>query len=790
MGDAETPSNTAEVALNVERYVLPKFKVAVDFTSKDNKPKRDYRPGDHVTGTVRANYFFGKPVDGSEVSVKASSMDVSLVEAGEVSGKTDKDGAYHFDLTLPDYFAGRPLSQGAARVLVEATVKDSASHSETRGEPITVSQNPLLITAVPEGGKLIPNLENEVFLLTSYPDGTPAKTDISVHISGIGEQHLSTDDGGVAVVKIKAGADEMSLQIDADDHRGATASAGIPLPSLDSMGEDQVLLRTERAVYRAGEPIDLKVFSTLRRGTAFVDVLKDGQTVLTRDLDIENGQAELSLTATPEMAGTLDFNAYIFGHDARPIGDHRLIFVQPADELKIETTADAQAYKPGEDARIRFRVTNSRGNGVSAAIGLQIVDEAVFALAEKQPGFAKVFFYLEQEAMKPRYEIHSLSMNEVVEPLQQLKDQHSQVEQRDLAARALFAATEIVNPNRFQTQFGDTLPQEKYAEYISRYQAAFVAQISKITAKLTRAYAQNPDGGDLPKIYSRVMNEQSSKPRDAWGTEYRLEPTGWSRGNTRYYRMVSAGADRQFDTADDLKVYVEIGSDNLSNAFGVAGIDLRVEHDRSSVGQFGIVTGKVADVSGAVIPGAAIELRSVSSGRTRSVTSDGSGEFSIGAVSGGPYHVEISAPGFVTAALDFSVKPRDRAHLSATLNVGAVSTSVEVASDAQVLGEDGAPRATARAAMGMGFAGGVMGGVLGGVGNANQTVNVTAMGGPILQTENAELGSAINGRAVDPLLQKGRNLQHTRRSRFVRQPGRVRDARAACALLLPGGALY
>ena len=46
MGDAEAPSNTAEVALNVERYVLPKFKVAVDFTSKDNKPKRDYRLGD------------------------------------------------------------------------------------------------------------------------------------------------------------------------------------------------------------------------------------------------------------------------------------------------------------------------------------------------------------------------------------------------------------------------------------------------------------------------------------------------------------------------------------------------------------------------------------------------------------------------------------------------------------------------------------------------------------------------------------------------------------------------
>ena len=164
-----------------------------------------------------------------------------------------------------------------------------------------------------------------------------------------------------------------------------------------------------------------------------MDVVKDGQTVLTRDLDLENGQAELSLAAVPEMAGTLDLSAYLFGSDARPVGDHRLIFVQPVDELKIETVADANAYKPGGEARIQFRVTNSRGEGVHAALGLEVVDEAVFALAEKQPGFAKVFFYLEQEVMKPRYEIHSIGMPEIVEPAEK-----SQAEQRDRAARALF----------------------------------------------------------------------------------------------------------------------------------------------------------------------------------------------------------------------------------------------------------------------------------------------------------------------------------------------------------------
>jgi len=58
MGDANAPTNTvAEIALNVERYVLPKFKVAIEFGENGKRRKRGYQPGDHVTGTVRANYF-------------------------------------------------------------------------------------------------------------------------------------------------------------------------------------------------------------------------------------------------------------------------------------------------------------------------------------------------------------------------------------------------------------------------------------------------------------------------------------------------------------------------------------------------------------------------------------------------------------------------------------------------------------------------------------------------------------------------------------------------------------
>jgi hypothetical protein len=115
----------------------------------------------------------------SEVTLKAMGMDVTQFEVVG-SWKTDGDGAYHFGLRLPSYFARRPLEGQAARILIEATVEDTAAHSETRGEPVTVSESPLIITAIPEGGTMIPHLENQVFILTSYVDGKPARATVRV----------------------------------------------------------------------------------------------------------------------------------------------------------------------------------------------------------------------------------------------------------------------------------------------------------------------------------------------------------------------------------------------------------------------------------------------------------------------------------------------------------------------------------------------------------------------------------------------------------------------------------
>jgi len=671
------PTNTAEIALNVERYVLPKFKVALDFAGKDRLTKHGYRPGDHVMGTVRANYFFGKPVDGGELTVKATGMDVATFEAAAVQGKTDKEGAYHFDLKLPGYFAGRPLSQGAARVLIEATVKDGAGHAETRGEPITVSESPLIITAVPEGGTLIPDLENQVFILTSYPDGKPASADVRIHAAGNADQNVTTDEGGVAVVRVVGNAAAKALEVEAHDKEGNRVSSSVPLQLRE--GADQILLRTEHAVYRAGDRIQLRIFSTKKQGTAYVDVVKEGQTVLTRDLDIVNGTAELALTATPDLAGTLDINAYQFGRDARPIGDHRLAFVQPADELKIEAAADATVYKPGGDAHIQFHVTNARGEGVQAALGLQVVDEAVFALAEKQPGFAKVFFYLEQEAMKPRYEIHSLGMPEIVESAGK-----SQADQRDRGARALFAATEMVNTNKFETEFGRSAPQAKRGVYIQRYQSRFQVQAGRLAESFTRASKGNPASDDLTKLMAKLDGPDT---RDAWGTELRIE-RGPRNFQSEYYTVRSAGMDRKFGTDDDLVTYLEARTGSVMDRPEPIGgqFDVKIERDRGPFNGRAEIVGTVKDPAGAIVAEANVEVRSVARGVAFTARTDAMGQFRLAALLPGDYNMKVTVAGFkIAAKTNLTLHERDQAVASVVLAIGSVSESVFVVAEPTLL---------------------------------------------------------------------------------------------------------
>ena len=677
-GAESAQNNAAELTLRVERYVLPKFRVSINFTQKDGKPQRDFRPGDHVTGSVEAKYFFGKPVSNATIDLRATGIDVATFNAAKSEGHTDADGKYNFILTLPTYFAARSGNQGAVPVIIEASVKDSAGHTETRDEPITISESPLLIQAVPEGGQLVPGLDNAVYILTSYPDGSPAQTTVHLHTRAKAGLVVNTDNNGVAVVHLQGSSGNDELRCEAADHHGKRVSTALRLQT--RAGEDQLLLRSDYAIYRPGQTMKLEVFSTRSRGTAYVDIIKDQQTVLTRDIDFNEGHAELTIPVTSSLSGTLEINAYIFGTDSRPIQDHRLIFVQPAQDLHIEARTDHASYLPGGDAHVSFHITDSHGKGVEAALGLEIVDEAVFALAEKQPGFAKVFFYLEQELMKPRFEIHSLSPGEIfAQPAGGPMEDEPIA--RNQAARVLFSAAESINPHTLDTTFGNNPPEAQRYLFAQRYMEVFSDNASLLAHQL-HEQTKNRRTQDIQEVFSSLHDSAGAAPHDAWNTPLRLENT--YRSGIRYFRIVSAGPDRRFGTEDDLAVIIDLNQGQLFVPGGRGTVAVKIEHGHGPFNGLAEVTGTVVDSSGAMVPAARITLEAFRSGVLRHAISDAAGAWTFAALPAGTYRVTIASAGFMTSTQTITIAARDQAILRATFNVGAVNETVQVAAGAPV----------------------------------------------------------------------------------------------------------
>src|SRR5205807_3153004 len=136
--------------------------------------KRFYLPKETIKATLQSDYFFGKPLSNAKVEVTASTFDVAFRAFQTWKGQTDANGHLKFEITLPDYFVGQPLQKGDALVKLDVKVTDTADHGETVTRTYNVSDQPIRVSLIPEGGRLVPGMENRVFAAAIYPDGSPA----------------------------------------------------------------------------------------------------------------------------------------------------------------------------------------------------------------------------------------------------------------------------------------------------------------------------------------------------------------------------------------------------------------------------------------------------------------------------------------------------------------------------------------------------------------------------------------------------------------------------------------
>ncbi len=443
----------ASKTVAVKRYVLPKFKVEL------KADKSYYVPKETVQGELQINYFHGKPVTEGKIKVSASTFDVQFKEFQTWEGTTDKNGHAKFEIKLPDYFVGQPLQKGNALVRLEVKVTDTADHAETINRTYPVSDQAIKVSLIPEGGRLVPGMENRVFAAAIYPDGSPAVCDVNLWLGGAAAASggvdprrqaaaapagvnpaahkpqgkpfatLKTNEAGLAEFKVTPKADQLrqgqweqhnlemlggskpvwapkllfDMFVEAKDQKGNVAHAAAEVNS-DPLGEN-VILRLDKAIYKGGESMKVDIRSSAGLPTVYLDVIRNGQTLLTRWLDVKDGKAEQRLDLPATVFGTLELHAYQMLAAGDIIRDSRVVYVHTPGDLKIAVKADKDEYLPGKEGKIRFQVTNAKGEPTPAALGVIIVDEAVYALQEMQPGLEKVYFTLQEELIKPQAQV-------------------------------------------------------------------------------------------------------------------------------------------------------------------------------------------------------------------------------------------------------------------------------------------------------------------------------------------------------------------------------------------------
>lgn len=396
-------------SVEVKPYTLPRFKVAF------NPARAWYLPGDVVTGTVSATYYFGKPVAGGEVSLRGFVTDVERVEAVTASGVTDASGIYTFTVTMPTAFASvadesvQGVRTATLDMLVEVT--DNAQHLERIEEEITVAESALLVEVAPEGGaSLITGADNRLYVDVSYPDGSPAQATVMLSSEAMAQPiSATTDAAGLvtltlpadAVARVAPSARFTLSAVDAADPT-LTATRRVRLYAAPGL-----LLRPNAVEYAVGDTLRLDVFAPPDVDSVYISIEKNGESHAFATLPVDAGLAQAELQVDGALLGTLGVQAFANTTGGAAYEATRFVLVNPARAM-LDVQADAATYRPGEPATVDVQVSQN-GAPLPAALGVSVVDESVFALGESDPGFARTYFLLSRTLQEARFGIEGFS---------------------------------------------------------------------------------------------------------------------------------------------------------------------------------------------------------------------------------------------------------------------------------------------------------------------------------------------------------------------------------------------
>ena len=192
-----------------------------------------------------------------------------------------------------------------------------------------MTAQPIHVEVIPESATLVKGIANVVYLFTSYPDGRPAQTRITV--SDI-HHEVTTNHLGVARMELTPDADEVAWTVRATDAEGKTGHRDVALNCGKST--DDFLVRADQAVYDGGQTMHVLALGGGNK-PVFLDIIKDGQTMLTHVVPMSSGHGQYDLDLPPDLFGTIELSAYRYATAGLPVRKTQLIYVRAVRAVNV-----------------------------------------------------------------------------------------------------------------------------------------------------------------------------------------------------------------------------------------------------------------------------------------------------------------------------------------------------------------------------------------------------------------------------------------------------------------------
>ena len=349
----------AERKFEIRAYRSPRIKSQITFLRKG------HGPGDSVVAYLKAERAEGGIPVGAKVSVIAR-VDEKEIYRGET--KIDKDGKCEGRFSLP-----KEITRGEGTL---AMVVEDGGVVETASKTIPILLQTVDLSTYPEGGNLIADVPNRVYIEAFTPALKPAD------ISGVVVDQDGAEIVPFATVHEGRGRFTFTPKYGNKYSLKILSPSGInrTFPIEHEVNEDGVSLHSEKDVYAANERIEIGLISSKSENYLVTLSKREKREDSIAVAVAKQTEKRVSLDAK-ESSGVLVVT--VWDEQQRPIAE-RLVFRKPSAVVNVAIEPDTTEYVPGGTAKITFTSTDNDGNPVSAQIGVTVTDDSVLEMIDKR----------------------------------------------------------------------------------------------------------------------------------------------------------------------------------------------------------------------------------------------------------------------------------------------------------------------------------------------------------------------------------------------------------------------